>query len=180
MAGNTLANLNRNCFHGLGPKPAKAKKLDGKLDIERHKTRSALKDLADLETKLSKLGELSDKRGLKVSKLQTALKANKKAAVADLSLQNKELKVETDLALAKVKTQVNILEDVESSKKTLKKKFDGQSKTLRLLQKAFAESKRRSSELSADIVSASRAKDGLTQGQRQGPQQDHQVLEEQT
>jgi hypothetical protein len=36
------------------------------------------------------------------------------------------------------------------TKKTLQKKFDGQSKTLALLQKAFAESKRCSSELSAD------------------------------
>jgi hypothetical protein len=65
------------------------KKIDAKLDIERQKTRTALKDLADLETKLAKLGELSDKCGLKVSELQTALKADKKAAVADLGLQKK-------------------------------------------------------------------------------------------
>jgi chromosome segregation ATPase len=163
MAGNTLANLNRNCFHGLGPKPAKAKKLDGKLDLKRQKTKSALKDLTDLETKLAKLGELSDKSGLKVSKLQIALNANKKAAFADLSLQKKihkkELMVKTNLALSQVKAQINILKDVESSKKTLQKKFDARSKTLYLLQKAFAESKRHSLDLSADIVSASKAKD---------------------
>jgi hypothetical protein len=35
-----------------------------------------------LETKLAKLGELSDKRGLKVSELQLELKADQKSAVA--------------------------------------------------------------------------------------------------
>ncbi len=50
------------------------------------KTKAALKDLVDLETKLAKLGKLAGKRGLKVSKLQMA---NKKAAVADLSLEKK-------------------------------------------------------------------------------------------
>jgi hypothetical protein len=125
-----------------------------------------LKDLADLETKLAKLGKLSDKYGLKVSELQTALKADKKATVADLSLQKqihkKELKkIKTNLALSKVKAQVYISKDVESSKKLLQKKFDPQSKTLQLLQKSFAESKRHSSEHSADIVSASKAKDAF-------------------
>jgi chromosome segregation ATPase len=124
-----------------------------------------LKDLADLETKLAKLGELSDKRGLKVSELQLELKANRKSAVADLSLlkkkHKKELKVESDLAVAKVKAQLSLSKDVESTKKTLQKKFDGQSKTLALLQKAFQESKRRSSELSADLVASSRSKDEL-------------------
>jgi chromosome segregation ATPase len=157
IAGNPLAHLNENHSHGLGPKPAKVKKIDGKLDLERQKTKSALKALADLETKLAKVGKLSDKCGLKVSELHIALKADKKAAVTDLSLQKKiykkELKVKTDLALSKVKAQINI------SKKTLQKKFDAQSKTLALLQKAFAESKRRSSELSADIMSVSKAKD---------------------
>jgi hypothetical protein len=163
MAGNTLANLNGN--RSRGPKPPKVKKIDAKLDLERQKTRTALKDLADLETKLARLGKLSDTCGLKVSELQTALKADKKAAVADLSLQKKidkkELKVESDLAVAKVKAQLSISKDVESTKKTLQKKFNGQSKTLALLQKAFAESKRRSSELSADLVAGLRAKDEL-------------------
>jgi hypothetical protein len=72
-------------------------KIDTKLDLERQNTKSASKDLADLETKLG---------GLKVSKLQIALfKANKKAAVTDLSLQKKiykkELKVQTDLQRCK-------------------------------------------------------------------------------
>jgi predicted ribosome quality control (RQC) complex YloA/Tae2 family protein len=58
-----------------------------------------------------------------------------------------------------VKAQINISKDDESSKKTLQKKFDAQSKTLALLQKAFTESKRCSLELSADIMSASKAKD---------------------
>jgi hypothetical protein len=89
IAGNTLANLNRNRSRGLGPKPSKVKKIDAKLDIEQQKTRNALKDLVDLETKLAKLGELSDKCGLEVSELQTTLKANKKAAVADLGLQKR-------------------------------------------------------------------------------------------
>jgi hypothetical protein len=96
----------------MGPKPAKVKKLDGKLDLEQQKTKSALKDLVGLETKLTELGKLSDKCGLKVSELQIALKANKKAAVMDLSLQKKihkkELKVETDLALSQAKAQINI------------------------------------------------------------------------
>jgi hypothetical protein len=76
VTGNILANLNGNCSRGLGPKQAKVKKIDAKLDLEWKKTRSALKDLADLETKLAKLDKLSDKHGLKVSKLQTALRAN--------------------------------------------------------------------------------------------------------
>jgi hypothetical protein len=67
VAGNRLANLNGNGSRGLGPKPMKAKK--GKLDLERQKTKSALKDLVDLETKLAKLGKLPDKRGRKVSEL---------------------------------------------------------------------------------------------------------------
>jgi hypothetical protein len=91
------------------------------------------------------------------------LKANKKATVADLSLQKKiykkELKVKTDLALSEVKAQINISKDLESSKKILQKKFNAQAKTLQLLQKAFADSKRQSSELSADIMSVSKAKD---------------------
>jgi chromosome segregation ATPase len=172
IAGNTLANLNGNRSRGLGSKSAKGKKLDAKLDLERQKTRTALKDLADLETKLAKLGVLSDKRGLKVSELQLELKANRKSAVADLNVlkktHKKELKVESDLAgdkvkaaVAKVKAQLSLSKDVESAKKTLQKKFDGQSKTLELLQKAFQESKRRSSELSADLVASSRSKDEL-------------------
>jgi hypothetical protein len=80
---------------------------------------------------------IDDKCGLEVSKLQIALKANKKAAVADLSLQKKihkkELKVKTGLALFQVKAHINISKDVESSKKTLQKKFDAQLKTLSLL-----------------------------------------------
>jgi hypothetical protein len=60
IAGNPIANLNGNYSHGLGPKPAKVKKIDGKLDLERQNTKSALKDLADLETKLAKLGKLSE------------------------------------------------------------------------------------------------------------------------
>jgi hypothetical protein len=59
------------------------------LDLEWQKTKSTLKDLAELETMLAKLGELSDKCGLKVSELQIMLKADKKAAVTDLSLQKK-------------------------------------------------------------------------------------------
>jgi hypothetical protein len=46
------ANLNRNRSCGLGPKPVKVKKIDAKLDLERQKTKSALKDLVNLETKL--------------------------------------------------------------------------------------------------------------------------------
>jgi chromosome segregation ATPase len=63
--------------------------------------------------------------------------------------------------VAKVKAQLSLSKDVESTKKTLQKKFDGQLKTLALLQKAFQESKRRSSELSADLVASSRSKDEL-------------------
>jgi hypothetical protein len=44
ITGNTLANLNGNRSRGLGPKPVKGKKLDAKLDLERQKTRTALKD----------------------------------------------------------------------------------------------------------------------------------------
>ena len=34
IACNPFANLNRNLSHGLGPKPAKVKKIDTKLDLE--------------------------------------------------------------------------------------------------------------------------------------------------
>ncbi len=163
IARPPLASLNGKGSRGLGAKPPRAKKIDAKLDLERQKTKSALKELADLQSKLAKLGELSDKRGLKVAELQIALKADKKAAVADLSFQKKtykkELKVETDLALSKVKAQVVIVKDVEASKKALQRKFDLQAKTLQSLQKAFAESKRHSWELSADIMLVSKAKD---------------------
>jgi hypothetical protein len=98
-----------------------------------------------------------------VAELQIELKAAKKASVTDLSVQKKihrkELKVKNDLALLKIKAQVSIVKDVESSKKALQKKFDLQAKTLQSLQKGFAESKRRSSELSADIMLMSKGKD---------------------
>jgi hypothetical protein len=45
-----LANLNGNRSHGIGPKPAKIKKIDAKLDLEQPKIKSALEDLVDLET----------------------------------------------------------------------------------------------------------------------------------
>jgi hypothetical protein len=102
-------------------------------------------------------------------------KADKKAAVADLSIQKKiykkELKeVKTYLVLSQVKAQINISKDVESSKKTLQKKINDQSKTLALLQKAFAEStsKRCSLELSADIMSVSKAKDSFKENIKVG------------
>jgi hypothetical protein len=149
----------------LGAKPVKVKKMEATLLLERQKSKTALKDLADLETKLAKLGELSDKRGLKVSELQIQLKAEKKAGVPDLSLQKKnykkELKVKNDLTLSRVKAQININKDVESTKKGLQMKLDAKDRTLALLQKAFAESKRQSSELSSDIRSVSKAKDLL-------------------
>jgi hypothetical protein len=63
--------------------------LEATLGLEQLKTKSALKDLADSESKLAKLGELSDKHGLKVSELQLALKADKKTVWADL-LSNKK------------------------------------------------------------------------------------------
>jgi hypothetical protein len=104
------------------------------LVLERQKTKSALKDLADLETNLAKPGEVSDKCGLKVSELQITLKANKKDAAADLSLQKKihkkELKVENDLSLSKIKAQINIAKDVKSTNKALQKKLNFQAKTL--------------------------------------------------
>jgi hypothetical protein len=79
-----LATLNGNRTRKLGRKDDTVKQLEASLDLERLKTKSALKDLADLATKLTKLGELSDKRGLKVSELQLELKADRKSAVADL------------------------------------------------------------------------------------------------
>jgi hypothetical protein len=163
-----LASLNGNISCGLGTKPAKVRKIDAKLDLEWQKTESALKEVADSESKLAKLGELSDKSGVKVAELQISPKADKKAAVADLSLHRKihrkELKVENNPALLKIKAQVNIIKDVESSKKALQKKFDLQAKTLQLLPKAFAESKRCSLELSAGIIMlVSNAKDSFKQ-----------------
>ncbi len=59
------------------------------MGLEWLKTKSTLKDLEDLGPKLSKLGELSDKRGLKVSELQLELKADRKTAVADLLAEKK-------------------------------------------------------------------------------------------
>ncbi len=79
-----LATINGNRTCKLGQKDNTVKQLEASLDLERLKTKSALKDLADLATKLTKLGELSDKRGLKVSELQLELKADRKSAVADL------------------------------------------------------------------------------------------------
>ena len=84
-----LTSLNGNGSRLLGAKPAKVKKMEATLLLERQKSKTALKDLADLESKLAKLGELSEKRGLKVSELQIQIKADKKATVADLSLQKK-------------------------------------------------------------------------------------------
>jgi hypothetical protein len=100
------------------------------------------KDQVRFERIIAKLGELLDKRGIKVAGLQMELKAAKKASVADLSLQKKIHR----------KAQVSIVKDVESSKKALQKKFTLQAKTLQSLQKGLAESKRHSLELSADIM----------------------------
>jgi hypothetical protein len=73
----------------LGQKTELVKELESTLDLEWLKTKSALKDLADSESKLAKLGKLSDKHGLKVSELQLVLKSNKKTVLADL-LANKK------------------------------------------------------------------------------------------
>jgi hypothetical protein len=70
-----LAYLNGKCSHKLGPKAELVKELEATLGLEQLMTKSALKDLADLETKFTKLGELSDKHGLKVSELLLTLKA---------------------------------------------------------------------------------------------------------
>ena len=86
-----LAALNGKRSRKVGRKEDVVKELEASLDLERLKTKSALKDLADLGTKLNKLGELSNKRGLKVSELQLELKADRKSAVADLLAEKKLL-----------------------------------------------------------------------------------------
>jgi hypothetical protein len=86
-----LAVLNGKCPRKVGQKEDVVKELEATLDLERLKTKSALKDLADLGTKLIKLGELSDKCGLKVSELQLELKADRKSVVADLLVEKKLL-----------------------------------------------------------------------------------------
>jgi hypothetical protein len=69
--------------------------------------------------------------------------------------------VKTNVGLAKVKSQVNLTRDVKCQKKILQKKHDSQAKTLQLLQKAFAESKRQSSELASDIMAMSKSEDAF-------------------
>jgi hypothetical protein len=100
---------------------------------------------------------------LKVAELQIALKADKKAVMASANLQKKihkkELKVETYVGLAKVKSQVNLTRDVECQKKILQKKHDSQVKTIQFPQKAFSDSKRQSSELVSNIMAMSKSKD---------------------
>ncbi len=116
-----LATINGNRTCKLGQKDDTVKQLEASLGLERLKTKSALKDLADLATKLTKLGELSDKRGLKVSELQLKLKADQKSAVADLlaekkaalpnlslekKVHKKELKVKVEGVSTRVKAQI--------------------------------------------------------------------------
>jgi chromosome segregation ATPase len=171
-----LATLNGNRTRKLGRKDDTVKQLEASLDLERLKTKSALKDLADLATKLTKLGELSDKRGLKVSELQLELKADRKSAVADLlaekkaalanlnlekKIHKKELKVEVEGVSTRVKAQIAKTKEVETARKLLQKKLDASSRALTTLQGAFESAKRKSSELSCDIMSVARSKDSL-------------------
>ncbi len=74
------------------------------------------------------MGELSDKHGLKVSELQLELKADRKSAVADLlaekkaalanlnlekKIHKKELKVEVEGVLTRVKAQIAITKHLQ-------------------------------------------------------------------
>jgi hypothetical protein len=167
-----LADLNGKRSRKSGPKRELVKELEATLGLERLKTKSALTDLANSESKLAKLGKLSDKRGLKVSELQLVLKADKKAALADLladkkaSLANlnpekkipkKELKVEVKGVLAKVKAQIVITKEV--AQEAPSKKLDASTRALSLLQGAFETAKRKSSELSCNIMSLAKSKD---------------------
>ena len=147
-----LAVVNGQLSRKPAPKEEIVKELEATLAEQRLKTKSALKDLADLATKLSKLGELSDKRGLKVSELQLELKADRKTALADLQVEKKatvavlnlekkihkkELKIEVEGVLAKVKAQLAINKDGESTRKLLSKKLDASTRAYVVLQGAF-------------------------------------------
>jgi hypothetical protein len=121
------------------------KELEVTLGLERLKTKkSALTDLADLGTKLSKLGKLSNERGLKVSELQLKLKADQKTAAADLLVEEKaalanlnlekkvhkkELKVKVEgVSSRRVKAQITITKEVKSASKILQKKLDASTR----------------------------------------------------
>jgi hypothetical protein len=131
---------------------------------------------ADLESKLAKLGELSNKHGLKVSELQLTLKVNKKTVLADLlankkaaltnlnlekKIHKKELKVEVKGILAQVKAQIVITKEVESARKLLQKKLDASTRALSMFQGAFETAKRKISELSCDIMLVAKSKYSL-------------------
>jgi hypothetical protein len=163
-------------FRKSGPTAEMVKELEATLGLERLKTKSALKDLADLESKLAKLGELSDKRGLKVSEVQLVLKADKKTALADLladkktvlanlnlekKIHKKELKVEAEGVLAQVKAQIVIMKDVKLARNLLENKLDASTRAISMLQGAFETAKRKSSELSCDIMLVAKLKDSL-------------------
>ena len=102
VARDVLGTLNGNCSGDLGLPIPKEKKKQGNLGYERQKTKNALKDLAESEAKLAKLGELSDKRGLKLAELQLSVKAEKKAAVAATKLLKQVHKNELQVEASKL------------------------------------------------------------------------------
>jgi hypothetical protein len=68
-----LSDLNRKSSCKLGPKADLVKELEATLGLDQLKTKSSLKDLADLGNNYAKLGELSDKHGLKVTELRVII-----------------------------------------------------------------------------------------------------------
>jgi hypothetical protein len=57
IAGNTIANLKGNRSRGLGPKPAKVKKINAKLDLEQQKTRSPFERFNGLGDQACQVGQ---------------------------------------------------------------------------------------------------------------------------
>jgi prefoldin subunit 5 len=73
----------------------------------------------------------------------------------------KEFKVEVKGVLAQVKAQIVITKEVELARKLVQKKLDASTKALSVLQGALETLKRKSSELSCDIMSVAKSKYSL-------------------
>jgi F0F1-type ATP synthase membrane subunit b/b' len=134
-----LATLNGKSTQKGGSNVAMIKALREELILERNNTEIIEKDLADLDAKFKKLGQLLDVCGLKVHKLKEELKSVRKTASADLAaekrlaqkstlaelnlqkkIHKKEIKLEVDTVKLEVKEKVALTKEVEKEKNALK------------------------------------------------------------
>lgn len=175
-----LATLNGKSTPNVGANVKMIKALRDELVHERNNTDTIEENLAELEAKSKKLGQLLDVRGLKVTELKEELKALRKTGSAELAaekriaaksallelnlqkkIHKKEIKLEVDAVKLEVKAQVALTKEVEKEKAAYKRDVEKAMRSLTSMTTGFEGQKRKCSELSCDLMSMGKEKDRL-------------------